>query len=203
MTKNKINNRRVAGCDEVGSGAFFGPVGAGAVIISPCMEHLFVGANVRDSKKVTSIEKRELLAEFIRNNAIAWGVGFASVQEIDELKINHATFLAMRRAIANMGVKPDMILVDGKYEIPGIEIPQIAIKGGDATEMPISAASIVAKVARDRIIIELDKKYPGYGLAQHKGYGTPQHIEALKRLGMTPAHRPGHCHNTTTEYARR
>jgi ribonuclease HII len=195
-----IKKRLIGGCDEVGYGAFFGPVVAASVVISPNMEHLFLGAKVRDSKKVTKEEKRSLLSIFIRENAIAYGIGQSSVAEIDDLGVDNASRLAMKRSVLSLPVKPHLLLVDGLFEIPDLEIPQEAIAKGDDTEIVISAASIVAKVYRDNLIRELGDRYPEYDLAQNKGYGTPKHREAIARLGLTRSHRPLHCRKYSTQY---
>ena len=173
----------VCGVDEAGRGPWAGPVSAGAVILNP--DDLPPG--IDDSKALT--EKRRFEMEpVIKARALAWGVGFASVEEIAELNILHATGLAMCRAIEAMSVQPVAALVDGNYRF---ELPcdvQTVIKG-DSLSLSIAAASILAKTARDRLMIELDGQYPGYGFAGHKGYNAPIHSQALKTLGPCPAHR--------------
>ena len=173
----------VAGVDEVGRGPWAGPVLAAAVILAP--GHGIVG--LADSKKLSS-KAREALALQIRASATAWALGAASVEEIDQLNIGRATLLAMQRAIAALTVAPDHVLVDGNMS-PAVPYPVTTIVKGDATVASISAASIIAKVARDGIMTELDSRYPGYGFAQHKGYGTAQHMEALCSLGVCVEHR--------------
>jgi ribonuclease HII len=201
-----IKKRFIGGCDEVGYGCFFGPVVAASVVIEPSMEPLFREKKIRDSKqfrdtkKATKEEQRSLLSEFIRENAIAYGIGQASVEEIDELGIDNASRLAMKRSVLALPVKPHFLLVDGLFEIPDLEIPQEAIAHGDDVEIVISAASIVAKVYRDNLIRELGDRYPEYDLAQNKGYGTPKHREAIARLGLTRSHRPLHCRKYSTQY---
>ncbi|HEY2709127.1 MAG TPA: ribonuclease HII [Caulobacteraceae bacterium] len=173
----------VCGVDEAGRGPWAGPVCAGAVILKP----RGVPKGVDDSKKL-SAGKREALEVEIKRKAMAWGVGFASVEEIAELNILQATGLAMRRAVAAMAVAPAFALVDGNYrfDLP-CEIKTVI--GGDAISASIAAASILAKTARDRLMAQMDETYPGYGFAGHKGYRAPIHAEALLRLGPCPIHR--------------
>jgi ribonuclease HII len=173
----------VCGVDEAGRGPWAGPVCAGAVILKPRA----VPKGVDDSKKL-SAGKREALEVEIKRKAMAWGVGFASVEEIAELNILQATGLAMRRAVAAMAVAPVFALVDGNYrfDLP-CEIKTVI--GGDAISASIAAASILAKTARDRLMAQMDETYPGYGFAGHKGYRAPIHAEALLRLGPCPIHR--------------
>ena len=173
----------VCGVDEAGRGPWAGPVSAAAVILNP--DDLPPG--IDDSKALT--EKRRFEMEpVIKARAIAWGVGFASVEEIAELNILHATGLAMCRAIEAMSVQPVAALVDGNYRFKLPCDVQTVIKG-DSLSLSIAAASILAKTARDRLMIELDGQYPGYGFAGHKGYNAPIHSQALKTLGPCPAHR--------------
>jgi len=178
-------NGPVCGVDEAGRGPWAGPVSAGAVILNP--DDLPVG--IDDSKALTAA-RREALEVEIKARAVAWGVGFASVEEIHELNILHATGLAMCRAIEQLAVQPVAALVDGNYrfKLP-CEIQTVV--GGDGLSLSIAAASILAKTARDRLMIELDSEYPGYGFASHKGYNAPIHQTALKTLGPCPAHRRG------------
>lgn len=173
----------VCGVDEAGRGPWAGPVSAAAVILNP--DDLPPG--IDDSKALT--EKRRFEMEpLIKARALAWGVGFASVQEIAELNILHATGLAMCRAIEALSVQPVAALVDGNYRFKLPCSVQTVIKG-DSLSLSIAAASILAKTARDRLMIDLDTQYPGYGFAGHKGYNAPIHSEALKTLGPCPAHR--------------
>lgn len=173
----------VCGVDEAGRGPWAGPVSAAAVILNP--DDLPPG--IDDSKALT--EKRRFEMEpGIKARALAWGVGFASVEEIAELNILHATGLAMCRAIEAMSVQPVAALVDGNYRFKLPCDVQTVIKG-DSLSLSIAAASILAKTARDRLMIELDAQYPGYGFAGHKGYNAPIHSEALRTLGPCPAHR--------------
>lgn len=174
----------VAGVDEAGRGPLAGPVCAAAVILDP--DRPIDGLN--DSKKL-SAKKREALAPLIRERALAWCVAWADVREIDEMNILQATMLAMTRAVEGLAVKPELILVDGNRTPKGLPAPASAVVKGDAKVAAISAASILAKTARDARMAELDRLYPGYGFAAHAGYGTAKHIEAIRTLGITPEHR--------------
>ncbi len=176
--------RRLAGVDEAGRGPLIGAVVAAAVILDPARP--IVG--LADSKTLSE-KRRVLLQRQIEEHALAWALGRAEVEEIDRLNILHASMLAMRRAIEALPLPPDEVLVDGNRLPPGLAVPARALVKGDALEPAISAASILAKVARDREMVALDQRYPGYGLAQHKGYPTRVHLEALQRLGPTPEHR--------------
>ena len=173
----------VAGVDEAGVGPMAGPVVAAAVLFSP--ETFIKG--VHDSKQLTH-EQREELYGPIRERALAVGIGMATVQEIDRLNIYWATMRASIRALEAMGLSPSHVLVDGRL-IPGLKLPQTRIVGGDRKSFCIAAASIIAKVTRDRMMVDLDAQFPGYGLAQHKGYCTSDHIELLRQLGPSPIHR--------------
>lgn len=173
----------MAGVDEVGRGCLAGPVCAAAVILPA--GHGVSGLN--DSKKLSAVQ-RERLVPLIEQAAVAWAIGVASVAEIDRINILQATFLAMRRAVAALAVQPTRCRVDGNQN-PRLLQPTEMIIGGDALHDEIMAASILAKVARDTEMQRLDADYPGYGFAQHKGYGTPQHLAALRRLGPSAAHR--------------
>ena len=171
------------GVDEVGRGPLAGPVVAAAVILDPARPI----EGLADSKKLSE-KKRELLFDQICDRATAWALGRAEVDEIDTINILQASLLAMQRAVAGLSVKPERALVDGN-RLPSLPCPALAIVGGDDSEACISAASIVAKVVRDREMVELDACYPGYGLARHKGYPTKAHLEALSTLGVTEIHR--------------
>ncbi len=173
----------IAGVDEAGRGPLAGPVVAAAVILNP--DHPIPG--LRDSKKLSPAQ-REHLAELIKERALAWCVADASVEEIDELNILQATMLAMKRCVEGLTVKPNLVLVDGN-RIPRLSCRVNAIVKGDDKIAAISAASILAKTTRDKWLVELDSRYPGYGLAKHKGYGVPEHIRAIKELGILPIHR--------------
>lgn len=173
----------VAGVDEAGRGPLAGPVVAAAVILDP--ENPIAG--LMDSKKLSE-KKREALAIEIRAKALAWAVASAQVEEIDQLNILQASLLAMRRAVMGLSIVPERVQVDGN-QCPQLGMPVEAIVKGDSLIPAISAASILAKVARDALMREMDREYPGYGLAGHKGYPTAGHIEALGKLGPTPIHR--------------
>ena len=173
----------IAGVDEAGRGPLAGPVVAAAVILDP--DRRLRG--LRDSKVLTPVE-RERLAVKIRANAIAWAVGFADVGEIDTLNILRASLLAMRRAVHALAVAPTEALVDGN-QCPELDCPVYAIVKGDRDIASVSAASVIAKTTRDAMLVELDRVYPVYGFAQHKGYSTREHIAALNRHGPCPAHR--------------
>jgi len=175
----------VCGVDEAGRGPWAGPVSAAAVILDPAR----IPAGLNDSKKLTPKARAALEIE-IQTSAVAWGVGFASVSEIAELNILHAAGLAMCRAIEAMAVQPVYALVDGNYPFK-LPCEVKTVVGGDGLSLSIAAASILAKVARDRLMVEMDGLYPGYGFAGHKGYGAPAHIEALQRLGPCEIHRQG------------
>lgn len=174
---------RVVGIDEVGRGPIAGPVVAAAVILDPARP-----VNGLADSKALSAKRREALAGMIRENACAWALGRAEVDEIDRLNILQASLLAMRRAVAALDAAPALALVDGN-RCPELPCRAIALVGGDRRVAAISAASILAKVARDAEMVELDDRYPGYGLAAHKGYPTATHRAALLRLGPLPIHR--------------
>jgi ribonuclease HII len=179
----KTGALRIAGVDEVGRGPVFGPVVAAAVIL-PRDCHL---QGLTDSKKLSE-KKRNVLDVEIRSNAVSWAIAAVDVETIDRINIRQASLLAMRRAVEQLALSPDYLLIDG---VDTIDWPcaQQAVVKGDATSFSIAAASVLAKVYRDRLIVELDRQYPGYGLANHKGYGVPEHMAALARLGPTPLHR--------------
>ena len=179
---------RVAGIDEAGVGPIAGPVVAAAVILRPGSRL----AGLDDSKKILNEERREDLARRVREEALAWATGAAEVCEIDTLNIYRAGLLAMQRAVDALPVRPEQLLVDART-LPGCTIPQRAIVHGDALSASIAAASLVAKTARDAIMHGLDRVYPGYGFASHKGYPTPEHLAALRRLGVLPIHRKSYA----------
>ena len=184
--ENQLHNEGfsvVCGVDEAGRGPLCGPVFAAACILPDGL----VLEGLNDSKKLTP-KKRDKLFDLICENAIAYCIASASVEEIDQLNILEADLLAMRRAIDGLSLKADFALIDGNIA-RGFQIPARAIIGGDAKSPSIAAASILAKVARDRDCIELDAKYPQYGIAKHKGYGTKQHMDALRTYGPSPIHR--------------
>jgi ribonuclease HII len=173
----------IGGVDEAGMGPLAGPVVAAAAILP----RGFRPRGVNDSKQVDK-EDRESLAAEIKASAIAWGVGVASVEEIDRINIYHAGLLAMRRAVLSMKVTPTYLLIDAR-KLKDLDIPQRGIIRGDALSMSIAAASIIAKTTRDAMLAELDRQYPGYGWAKNMGYSTPDHLAALDKLGATPVHR--------------
>ncbi len=173
----------ICGIDEVGRGPLAGPVVAGAVILPKDETILYLN----DSKKLSQ-KKREALYEEIMEKAVSTGIGIADHHRIDEINILNATYEAMRMAIDALHVRPDMLLIDA-VTLPDVSMPQESIVKGDAKSVSIAAASIIAKVTRDRIMEDYDKTYPGYDFASNKGYGTKRHIEALKELGPCPIHR--------------
>jgi len=182
MNKN-FDCRFIAGVDEVGRGPLIGAVVAAAVILDPAQPI----EGLADSKRLTE-KRRNILEKEIQEKALAWALGRAEVEEIDQINILQASMLAMRRAVEALPIAATHALIDGN-RCPELPCTAEAIVGGDGTVAEISAASILAKVARDREMIVLDSQYPGYGLAQHKGYPTKAHLEALKKLGVTPIHR--------------
>lgn len=173
----------IAGVDEAGRGPLAGPVVSAAVILDP--NYKLVGLN--DSKKL-SVIKRKALSDEIKTHSKAWSIGIATVEEIDDLNILGATLLSMKRAIKDLSGVPEKVIVDGQFT-PEIDVPCEAIIQGDATEESIMAASIIAKVERDMIMVELDKKYPHYGFSKHKGYPTKLHLQMLKKFGPCNDHR--------------
>ena len=173
----------VCGVDEAGRGPLAGPVFAAAVILPEGLEE--VGLN--DSKKLSE-KKREQLFDVIREKAVAWCVASADQNEIDEINILNATFLAMKRAVEGLGVKPDIALIDGNRK-PSTGVKEETVIKGDAKCISIAAASILAKVSRDRYMLELDRQYPEYEFAKHKGYPTRLHYEKIKEHGISPVHR--------------
>lgn len=175
--------RLVAGVDEVGVGPLAGPVVAAAVILPPGVEL----PGLDDSKRLAA-PVRARLAQAVREAALAFGIGAATPAEVDAWNVYRASLEAMRRAVLALGVVPDHCLVDAR-RIPGLTCPQTPLVHGDAREGAIAAASVLAKVHRDSILCQLDGEWPGYGFAEHKGYPTPGHLEALRRLGPTPVHR--------------
>lgn len=177
----------VCGVDEAGRGPLCGPVVAAAVILNK--DEMIEGVN--DSKKLSE-KKRENLYDIITKKALAVGVGISDVDIIEDINILNATKLAMKQAINNLKINPDFVLIDGNQMID-IDIDAQTVVSGDAKSESIAAASIIAKVTRDRLLKDYDKKYPEYGFAKHKGYGTKAHIEAIKKYGLTPIHRKSFC----------
>ena len=183
----------ICGIDEVGRGPLAGPVVAGAVILPKDSRILYIN----DSKKL-SAAKRDELYEIICAEAVSVGIGMANHERIDEINILQATYEAMRDAVGHLSLQPDLLLNDA-VRIPGISVPQVPIIKGDAKSISIAAASIVAKVTRDRMMTEFDRIYPGYGFASNKGYGSKEHMEALRRLGPCPIHRRSFISNFVTD----
>ncbi|MDR1462787.1 MAG: ribonuclease HII [Azoarcus sp.] len=179
----EMTEKRICGVDEAGRGPLCGPVFAAAVILDPA----YPIEGLADSKKLTA-RARERLAALIREHALAWSIAEATVEEIDRLNILHASLLAMRRAVESLRIAPGEVLVDGN-RCPELPFPVRAIVGGDALEPAISAASILAKTARDARMIELDRLHPQLGLARHKGYPTAAHLAAIQRYGITGFYR--------------
>ena len=182
----------ICGVDEAGRGPLAGPVVAGAVIFPTG----FTGLPVNDCKLLTA-EKRQELFGLIFEKALDVSTGAASHTEIDVFNIHHASFLAMRRAIKKLKIMPEIVLVDGKFEIPKLTFPQKAIVKGDRLSASVAAASIVAKVTRDRMMQELDEQYPGWNLAQNKGYPTPEHKALVTEKGISEIHRRTFCDHIT------
>lgn len=177
----------VCGVDEVGRGPIAGPVLAAAVILPRNLPAELADA-IDDSKKLT-LARREALVPLIERHAVAFAVAEASVAEIDDINILQAALLAMTRAVAGLGVVPDLALVDGNRAPKGLPCPARTLVKGDSRSLSIAAASILAKVARDRLMVDLDRQFPGYGWAKNAGYPTPAHLAALPLLGVTPWHR--------------
>ncbi|MBR4632457.1 MAG: ribonuclease HII [Elusimicrobia bacterium] len=174
----------VSGVDEAGRGPLAGPVVAAAVILP---KDIFIDG-VNDSKKLTE-KKRNVLFEEIKQKAFSYGIGIIDAKTIDEINILQATFLAMKKALDQLSVKPDLILVDGNHTIPNLQNKQQAIVSGDAKSACIACASILAKVTRDNMMYEYAKQYPQYNFEKHKGYGTKAHLEAIQKYGPCPIHR--------------
>ena len=174
----------VAGIDEAGRGPLAGPVVAAAVVLP----HTFRHAVLRDSKELTHRQRERLFAELTEDAAISWAFAVVAHDEIDALNILRATHTAMRRAVERLPSPPGHVLIDG-LPVPGFPIGQTALVGGDGISFSIAAASVIAKVTRDRLMLDFDREYPAYGFAQHKGYGTALHLERLRHHGPCPIHR--------------
>ncbi|MBV34328.1 MAG: ribonuclease HII [Rickettsiales bacterium] len=187
MDKLRERPLLVAGVDEVGRGPLAGPVVAAAVILDPNKPI----EGLADSKKLTE-KRRQALSEEIMEKALAWSICRAEVEEIDKLNILQASLLAMKRSVESLSHQPELALIDGNH-CPQLDCAMEAIIKGDSKEPAISAASILAKVARDNEMVEMDEKYPGYGFAKHKGYPTKQHREAIMALGITEIHRKSYA----------
>lgn len=175
----------LCGVDEAGRGPLAGPVFAAAVILNPDA----VPEGLNDSKKLSE-KKREALFDEICRTALAYSIASASVEEIEEINILQATYLAMRRAVEGLALTPSLVLIDGNRTPPGLAVPSRTLVKGDALSASVGAASILAKVSRDRLMLELDREYPEYAFAKHKGYGTALHYEKLREHGISPVHRP-------------
>lgn len=178
----------VAGVDEVGRGALFGPVVAAAVVLTDPGIDTLAYLGVTDSKRL-SPQRREELVPFIQGTAMAWSLGMATVHDIARVNVLGATFLAMERAVRRLSLQPHLCLIDGNRPVPQLTLPQRTVVKGDEKYIEIAAASILAKVWRDALLIRLDQRYPGYSLASNKGYGSTAHRRALQTLGPTPQHR--------------
>lgn len=178
----------IAGVDEVGRGALFGPVVAAAVILPKSALSELATAGVGDSKQLSAYRRTQLAVQ-IQAVALDWRIGFASTAEIEQVNILQASLLAMKRAVTKLKVQPEICLVDGKQSIPGLAMPQLNLVKGDQQSLIIAAASIVAKVWRDELVVRFAAKYPTYDLAANKGYGTAKHLLALQQYGASPLHR--------------
>lgn len=185
LTANEKGFKFVCGVDEAGRGPLAGPVCAAAVILPE--NTVIEGLN--DSKKLSE-KKREILFDVIKEKAVAWSVAFASVEEIEKFNILNATFIAMNRAIEGLSTKADFALIDGNRIPKDIKIPCETVVKGDSKSMSIAAASVLAKVTRDRLMLELDEKYPLYEFKKHKGYGTALHMDLIRKYGPSECHRP-------------
>jgi ribonuclease HII len=174
----------VAGIDEAGRGPLAGPVVAAAAILPAKFRH----KKLNDSKQLTELQREKIYAELTVHTEIHWAIAVVHSEEIDRINILRATHEAMRRAVAALAVQPEHVLIDG-LPVRGFPLPQTAIVGGDARSFSIAAASVIAKVTRDRLMVEMDALHPGYAFAEHKGYGTPRHLAALKQHGPCPIHR--------------
>lgn len=175
----------ICGVDEAGRGPLAGPVCAAAIILPENADIL----GLNDSKKLSE-KKREALFPIVCEKAVAYSIAYATVEEIEEYNILNATFLAMNRAIEGLGIKADYALIDGNRVPKGCPVPVTTVVKGDSLSMSIAAASILAKVSRDRLMLELDKEYPEYNFSKHKGYGTAEHMELIRKYGISPCHRP-------------
>ena len=184
QTINDLSNKIILGFDEAGRGPLAGPV----VVASVILKSYEVNVLYQDSKKLSE-SKREILYDHIVKNSLSYSIELIDQKQIDEINILNATFEAMRKSIENLNKKPDYVLVDGNMEIPGLTLKQKSHIGGDENIRVISAASILAKVYRDRLMLEYDKKYPLYKFAKHKGYGTQEHISLIRKYGPCEIHR--------------
>jgi len=202
LSSSRSSSLIIAGVDEVGRGALFGPVVAAAVILPDSALADLAIAGVTDSKLLSPSERQRLAVQ-IRSVAVAYQIGYASVREIDRLNILQASLLAMKRAILRLAVQPNFCLIDGNQRIPELAIPQKTLVKGDQKSTVIAAASILAKVWRDQLLTRLASRYPQYGFATNKGYGTPIHRQAIHKYGITPYHRKSFspCRLALLEYS--
>lgn len=182
----------IAGVDEVGRGSLFGPVVAAAIAVPIASLSELIALGVKDSKQLSSA-KRQTLFPLIKNQVVAWHISYATIAEIESLNIRQASLLAMKRCLQKLSISPHHCLIDGRDRIPDLDLPQTALIRGDQISPAIAAASILAKVWRDDLILRIAPRYPEYDLAQNKGYGTQKHRTALQKFGLTPLHRPSFC----------
>jgi ribonuclease HII len=182
----------IAGVDEVGRGSLFGPVVAAAIAVPTSSLAKLISLGVKDSKKL-SATKRQTLFPLIKNQVVAWHISYATIAEIEALNIRQASLLAMKRCLQKLSVSPQHCLIDGRDRIPDLDLPQTALIRGDQISPAIAAASILAKIWRDELILRIAPRYPEYDLARNKGYGTQKHRTALQKFGLTPLHRPSFC----------
>jgi ribonuclease HII len=182
----------IAGVDEVGRGSLFGPVVAAAVAVPQSALAQLITLGVKDSKQLSSVQRQKLFP-LIKNKVAAWQISYAKLGEIEAFNIRQASLLAMKRSLLKLPVSPQLCLIDGRDLIPDLGLRQTALIRGDQLSPAIAAASILAKVWRDELIIRLASVYPEYDLASNKGYGTKKHREALQQYGLTPLHRPSFC----------
>ena len=184
----------IAGVDEVGRGCLFGPVVAAAIAVPVSSLAELISLGVKDSKKL-SASKRQKLFPLIKNQVVAWHISYATIAEIEALNIRQASLLAMKRCLQKLSISPQHCLIDGRDRIPDLDLPQTALIRGDQISPAIAAASILAKVWRDELILRIAPRYPEYDLARNKGYWTQKHRTALQTYGLTPLHRPSFCRN--------
>jgi ribonuclease HII len=182
----------IAGVDEVGRGSLFGPVVAAAITVPMSSLAELIALGVKDSKQLSSA-KRQTLFPLIKNQVVAWHISYATIAEIEALNIRQASLLAMKRCLQKLSISPHHCLIDGRDRIPDLDLPQTALIRGDQISPAIAAASILAKVWRDELIMRIAPRYPEYDLARNKGYGTQKHRTALQKYGLTPLHRPSFC----------
>lgn len=201
LSAPQSNQGLVAGVDEVGRGALFGPVVAAAVILPECALLELATSGIKDSKQLSS-QRRSQLAQLVCALAVDWKIGFATIAEIDSMNILQASLLAMKRAVLKLKVQPAICLIDGNQLVKDLLVPQQTIVKGDSLSLSIASASIVAKVWRDDLVLRLAAKYPMYDLERNKGYGSPCHLAALQQYGPSPLHRKSFrpCHVATRQF---